>query len=174
MARAQAWVVSLNGSGNIVAIGAVSDDGNGIDSGQTRVYQWSATAASTDSVAHTQITSFANATRALSSLDLAVSEINTRRATFGAAANRLEYAAENLSNIIMNTKAARSRVMDANYAKEATELARTQIIQQAATAMLAQANVQAKQALTLLEGVRGSSCPLARAILGHPRDTSRR
>ena len=150
------WAVSLNGSGNIVAIGAVSDDGNGIDSGQTRVYQWSATAASTDSVAHTQITSFANATRALSSLDLAVSEINTRRASFGAAANRLEYAVENLSNVIMNTKAARSRVMDANYAKEATELARTQIIQQAATAMLAQANVQAKQALTLLEGVRGS------------------
>jgi flagellin len=104
------------------------------------------------SVAHTQISSFASATGALSSLDLAVSEINTRRATFGAAANRLEYAAENLSNVIMNTQAARSRVMDTDYAKEATELARTQIIQQAATAMLAQANVQAKQVLTLLEG----------------------
>ena len=82
-----------------------------------------------------------------------VSEINSQRATFGAAANRLEYAADNLSNIIMNTEASRSRVMDADYAKAATELARTQIIQQAATAMLAKANMEAKQVLTLLEGV---------------------
>ena len=150
------WSISLNGSGNIIAIGAVSDDGNGIDSGQTRVYEWLAAGTSTESVAHTQITSFASATRALSSLDLAVSEINARRATFGAAANRLEYAAENLSDVIMNTQAARSRVMDTDYAKETTELAHTQIIQQAATAMLAQANVQAKQVLTLLEGVSRS------------------
>ena len=56
----------------------------------------------------------------------------------------------------MNTQAARSRVMDTDYARETTELARTQIIQQAATAMLAQANVQAKQVLTLLEGVSRS------------------
>jgi len=75
------------------------------------------------------------------------------RATFVAAVNGLEYAADNLSNIIMNTGASRSRVMDADYAKAATELARTQIIQQAATAMLAKANMEAKQVLTLLEGV---------------------
>ena len=54
----------------------------------------------------------------------------------------------------MNTEASRSRVMDADYAKEATELARTQIIQQVATAMLAQANTETKQVLTLLEGVK--------------------
>ena len=105
------------------------------------------------SVGDTDITSFQDATNTLERLDLAVSEVNTQRATFGAAANRLEYAADNLSNIIMNTEASRSRVMDADYAKEATELARTQIIQQAATAMLAQANMEAKQVLTLLEGV---------------------
>ena len=58
-----------------------------------------------------------------------------------------------VSLFIMNTLVSRSRVMDADYAKEATELARTQIIQQAATAMLAQANMEAKQVLTLLEGV---------------------
>ena len=148
--------LSLSADGNTVAIGAVSDDGNGIDLGQTRVYEWLAAGTSTESVAHTQITSFASATRALSSLDLAVSEINARRATFGAAANRLEYAAENLSNVIMNTQAACSRVMDTDYAKETTELARTHIFQQAATVMLAQTNVQAKQVLTLLEGVSRS------------------
>ena len=62
----------------------------------------------------------------------------------------------------MNTEASRSRVVDADYAKEATELARTQIIQQLATAMLAQANTEAKQVLTLLEGVKLISIVLPR------------
>ena len=61
-----------------------------------------------------------------------------------------------MANISMNARQSRSRVEDADYASETTELARTQIIQQAATAMLAQANVQAKQVLTLLEGVSRS------------------
>ena len=65
--------------------------------------------------------------------------------------SRLDYAADNLSNIVMNARASRSRVIDADYARETTELARTQIIQQAATAMLAQANMQASQVLELLE-----------------------
>ena len=66
--------------------------------------------------------------------------------------SRLDYAADNLSNIVMNARASRSRVIDADYARETTELARTQIIQQAATAMLAQANMQASQVLELIEG----------------------
>ena len=66
--------------------------------------------------------------------------------------SRLDYAADDLSNIVMNARASRSRVIDADYARETTELARTQIIQQAATAMLAQANMQASQVLELIEG----------------------
>ena len=77
--------------------------------------------------------------------------MNSNRATFGASINRLEYAADNLSNVSQNTSASRSRVLDADYAGETTELARTQIIQQAATAMLSQANQQAQSVLALLK-----------------------
>ena len=69
----------------------------------------------------------------------------------GATINRLEYAADNLANVSQNTSASKSRVLDADYAAETTELARTQIIQQAATAMLSQANQQAQSVLALLK-----------------------
>ena len=87
----------------------------------------------------------------LSTLTYAISRIDVQRAKFGAAINRLEYAADNLANISQNTSASRSRVLDADYASETTELARTQIIQQAATAMLSQANQQAQSVLALLK-----------------------
>ena len=64
--------------------------------------------------------------------------------------SRLEYASDNLQNVAQNTSSARSRVLDADYAAETTELARTQIIQQAATAMLAQANQSQQAVLSLL------------------------
>ena len=83
-------------------------------------------------------------------IDQAITRVNDHRATLGATINRLEYAADNLSNVAQNTSASRSRVLDADYASETTELARTQIIQQAATAMLSQANQQAQSVLALL------------------------
>ena len=84
-------------------------------------------------------------------IDDALTALNTQRATFGAAINRLEYAADNLANVSQNTSASRSRILDADYAAETTELARTQIIQQAGTAMLSQANQQAQSVLALLK-----------------------
>ena len=90
------------------------------------------------------------ANSAITALDTAINSINSARATLGAGVNRLEYAADNLANISQNTSASRSRILDADYASETTELARTQIIQQAATAMLAQANQQAQSVLALL------------------------
>ena len=84
-------------------------------------------------------------------IDTALVALNTQRATFGAAINRLEYAADNLANVSQNTSASRSRILDADYAAETTELARTQIIQQAGTAMLSQANQQAQSVLALLK-----------------------
>ena len=83
-------------------------------------------------------------------LDTAIARLDAHRATLGATINRLEYAADNLASVSQNTSASRSRVMDADYASETTELARTQIIQQAATAMLSQANQQAQSVLALL------------------------
>ncbi len=92
------------------------------------------------------------AAAALAKIDTAINGINTQRATYGAVMNRLEYVVDNLSNVSQNAEASRSRVEDANYAVETTELARTQIIQQAGTAMLAQANQSAQAVLQLLKG----------------------
>jgi flagellin len=91
-----------------------------------------------------------NAGTAITYIDTAISRVNAHRATLGATINRLEYAADNLANVSQNTSASKSQVLDADYAAETTELARTQIIQQAATAMLAQANQQAQSVLALL------------------------
>ena len=92
-----------------------------------------------------------NADIAIADLDFAIEHVNTQRATLGAAINRLEYAADNLANVAQNASASRSRILDADYAAETTELARTQIIQQAGTAMLSQANQQAQSVLALLK-----------------------
>jgi flagellin len=89
---------------------------------------------------------------ALSQLDVAINRINTERAGLGAVINRLNYAVDNLANVSLNTSESRSRIMDADYAKSSSELARTQIISQAATAMLAQANQQPQTVLQLLQG----------------------
>ena len=99
------------------------------------------------------VQSIENATAALEFVDNGISFINDLRSSYGAAMNRLEYAADNLTNIAQNTEAARSRILDTDYASETTELARTQIIQQAATAMLTQANQQAKYVLELLKSI---------------------
>ncbi|MFL3646272.1 MAG: flagellin [Cellvibrionales bacterium] len=74
-----------------------------------------------------------------------------RSIALGASMSRLEYASDNLQNIEQNTRAARSRVLDADYAKETTELARNQIIQQASMAILSQANQQQQRVLALLK-----------------------
>jgi flagellin len=90
-------------------------------------------------------------TSAVVALDSAITAVNSQRATFGAAMNQLTYAVDNLSNVKVNAEASRSRIMDADYAVETSELARTQIISQAGTAMLAQANQLPQTVLSLLQ-----------------------
>jgi len=98
------------------------------------------------------ITSQLNSDTAIAGLDTAMIKVNEARAEIGAVINRLNYAADNLANISMNTSESRSRILDTDYAKASAELARTQIISQAATAMLAQANQQPQAVLQLLQG----------------------
>jgi len=86
----------------------------------------------------------------LTTLDTAIAGVNTERARYGSYMNRLDYAADNLTNIRQNTMASRSRIVDADYAAESAEIARTLIIQRAASAMLAQANVQPALVVSLL------------------------
>ena len=97
------------------------------------------------------ISAVGGAATAITNLDTALAEGNSARSKIGAAVNQLTYAADNLSNISMNTAASRSRIEDTDYATVSTELARTQIIQQAATAMLAQANQSPQSVLALLK-----------------------
>jgi flagellin len=94
---------------------------------------------------------FTTSQTAISNIDGAIQAVDNFRANLGAKINRLTSAADNLSNMSMNTAASRSRIEDADYAQATTELARTQIIQQAATAMLAQANQQPQAVLSLLK-----------------------
>jgi len=90
------------------------------------------------------------ASHAMSAIGRAIDAISSLRADFGAVQNRLESAVRNMENVIENQSAARSRVMDADFARETANLTRTQILQQAGTAMLAQANSQPQGVLSLL------------------------
>ena len=101
--------------------------------------------------AGTTASALTKGTSAVTAIDTAITNVNTQRATFGAAMNQLTYAVDNLSNVKVNSEAARSRILDTDYAKETSELARTQIIQQAGTAMLAQANQLPQTVLSLLQ-----------------------
>jgi flagellin len=95
------------------------------------------------------IDSVANSSFAIAQLDAAILGVSNERAKYGAYMSRLEHSSDNLLNVAQNTDQSRSRIEDADYATETSELARTQIISQAATAMLAQAN-QAKQGVLQL------------------------
>ena len=99
----------------------------------------------------TSITSQANSNTAIAALDVAIATVNTGRSEMGATMNRLQYAADNLANISANATESRGRILDTDYAAETTELARTQIISQAGTAMLAQANQMKQTVLSLLK-----------------------
>ena len=101
--------------------------------------------------AGTTASALTKGTSAVTAIDTAITNVSTQRATFGAAMNQLTYAVDNLSNVKVNSEAARSRILDTDYAKETSELARTQIIQQAGTAMLAQANQLPQTVLSLLQ-----------------------
>jgi flagellin len=97
------------------------------------------------------ITTAATANSAVAAVSTALATVNAGRSEMGATMNRLQYAADNLANVSRNATESRGRVMDADYAKETTELARTQIISQAGTAMLAQANQMKQTVLSLLK-----------------------
>jgi flagellin len=93
----------------------------------------------------------AQASTTIAELDAAIAGVAAQRAEFGSWVNRLEHTVDNLTNVSQNTSASRSQIEDADYASETSELARTQIISQAATAMLSQANQQAQSVLALLK-----------------------
>ena len=92
-----------------------------------------------------------NAANAISLIDDAISLVSTRRGELGALSNRLTSTIANLDNIAVNLSSARGRIQDADFATETSNLAKSQIMQQAATAMLAQANASKGTILTLIQ-----------------------
>jgi flagellin len=133
---------------NLMAVAYVTATSDGTTSGFERA---SLSRGLTAGALFADISTSAGANSAINTLDVIIADIASARAVSGAVINRLEYAADNLANVSQNASASRSRILDADYAAETTELARTQIIQQAGTAMLSQANQQAQTVLALLK-----------------------
>lgn len=106
----------------------------------------------TGSVAGIQIDTAAGAQAAIDIIDTALEQINATRSDLGAINNRLDFTVSNLANVSEKTSAARSRIVDADFASETSDLSRAQVLQQASQAMLAQANAQPQQVLQLLQG----------------------
>jgi flagellin len=102
------------------------------------------------SVASIDISTRSGASRAIDIVDSALEQINSQRADLGAVNNRLDFTVSNLENVVENTSAARSRIVDADFASETAELSRAQVLQQASQAILAQANARPQQVLSLL------------------------
>ena len=98
------------------------------------------------------VSDLASATASLSKIDAAITKVSGFRASFGAVENRIDAAINNLTTLKVNTSAAQSRIEDADFAAETSNLTKSQILSQAATSMLAQANASKQNLLALLQG----------------------
>jgi flagellin len=148
-------MINSNASLQGVVNATVSNDGTnvltltGIDLVEAFTVEAGSTGAAASGVTG-DISTRSGANSAIDGLTASIDSIDEQRAQLGAHMNRLTYAADNLANISMNTSESRSRIMDADYSKTTSDLARAQIISQAATAMLAQANQAPQSVLSLL------------------------
>jgi flagellin len=138
----------VNASASVNADNTLTLTGTDLD--ETFTVEFSVRGESATGIA-ADISSQTGASSAISSLTSAIESLDSQRARIGASINRLTHTVDNLNNISSNTSASRSRIIDTDYAKASAELARSQIIQQAATAMLAQANQQPASVLSLLQ-----------------------
>jgi len=102
-------------------------------------------------ISDSKISGFDSAQLAITAVDGAIEKVNAARSKMGATMNQLSYSADNMTNISTNIAASRSTVMDTDYATASATLSKSQIIQQAATAMLAQANQQPQSVLSLIK-----------------------
>ena len=133
-----------DGSGEITAE-STSTNGSGV----TRILNDDVYGASS-ALANLDISTSNGAVSALDAIDRAIQGVSDERANIGALTNRLDHTISNLGNIVVNTSAAQSRIQDADFATEAAELAKAQVLQQAGTAILAQANASVQSVLSLL------------------------
>ena len=98
-----------------------------------------------------KVTSLTGIVSVISIIDAALATVDNRRAALGAVSNRFDHIVDNLQNVINNTVSSKSRIVDADFSVETTELTRNTVLQQAATSMLAQANAQKNSILALIQ-----------------------
>ena len=142
---------SSDGTGTMTVASAVDGDGENVARGIARVLD-DGDGSGGDAVSGISISTITGAQFALSVIDQALEDINAQRGELGAISNRLDHTINNLGNIVVNTEAAQSRIEDADFAAETSNLTKAQILSQAATAMLAQANASKQSVLSLLQG----------------------
>lgn len=157
---AETGVIAYTGGTNGVALKSVSGEEISIKYGdnitdddalaRTGLLERNATEGA-GSVASIDISTAAGAQKAIGILDKAIEQVSATRADLGAVNNRLDFTVSNLANISEKTSAARSRITDADFAAETAQLSRSQVLQQAASAMLAQSNARPQQVLSLLQ-----------------------
>jgi flagellin len=148
---------NFNGTNTLAGGSKVFQVGAGTAAGdQITVAATDLTAASTDTAKAAagaiKVDTIANSQLAITQIDAALKEVNTERATYGAVQNRFQAVISNLQVSSENQASAKSRIMDADFAAESANLTRGQILQQAGTAMLAQANSAPNGVLALLRG----------------------
>jgi flagellin len=155
--RFNGQAIFKNSNALVFQIGANTD--TSVDQIQISGFDWSdpagpgsAMVSAVSDPANNNITDGTQATTAMLNIDTAIDVINSQRATYGAVQNRFEAVVSNLQIAAENQAAARSRIMDADYAAETALLSRAQILQQAGNAMVAQANQLPQQVLSLLRG----------------------
>jgi flagellin len=143
----------LDGTGGNMGLASTFSFQVGANSSQTIevIISDQSTSGALSAIASSSVSSAASAASAVTALDTAIAALAANRSVIGAGVNRLTHAADNATNIAQNVTASRSRVTDTDYAAASSELARSQIIQQAATAILAQANQQPQTVLSLLK-----------------------
>jgi flagellin len=138
------------GSGNTISLSG--DDLSALEFGDVLTAVGDTGNATASTVSEINISSTSGAEAALDSIDNAIAFVNSERAKLGAIENRLTHTISNLTNVVVNTEASKSRILDADFAAESTQLAKSQILQQASMAMLAQANASKQGVLSLLQG----------------------
>jgi flagellin len=141
---------TITGVGKAVSAGVITFTASSTAAGSNTFTIGAGTGGLLSGISASAITNQATSNSAIAAVDTALATVNSGRAEMGATINRLNYAADNLMNVSQNTAESRSRILDTDYAQTTTELARTQIISQAATAMLAQANQAPQSVLSLL------------------------
>lgn len=158
-ASGTAPIILTNAKGGEIDLSNYTSDGAGVmtaspgsEQGVGKMLDDTGVSGSQNAVSAIDISTNAGSQDAISTIDRALETLGSERSNLGAVVNRLDHTVNNLTNIVVNTESAKGRIEDADFASESTAMSKAQILQQASTAMLAQANASKQGVLSLLQG----------------------